>query len=72
MPDEMIPVISSNIESIGYDEGVGSLYVKFKQGKVYEYEKVPSYIYDELMAAESVGKYFNQVIKNNYVTRIVP
>jgi hypothetical protein len=68
----MTEVTSSNILSIGYDDEVKSLYVKFKSGKVYEYENVPASVYDELSEAESVGKYFNQMIKNNYVTRIVP
>ena len=68
----MTEVTSSNIQSIGYDDEVKSLYVTFKGGKTYEYENVPASVYDELSEAESVGKYFNQFIKNNYVTRIVP
>jgi hypothetical protein len=66
----MIPVTSSNIEAIGYNEPNEILYIRFKGGKVYSYERVPSYTYDELMAAESVGKFFNQSIKNQFVTRV--
>ena len=68
----MTEVISSNLLAIGFDDEVESLYVQFKSGKIYEYENVPASVYDELSEAESVGKYFNQFIKNNYTTRIVP
>ena len=67
---EMIPVTSSNIEAVGYNEQTETLYVQFKGGKVYSYERVPPYTYDELMAADSVGKFFNQFIKNQFVTRV--
>jgi hypothetical protein len=69
---EMIPVKSSNIEAIGYDHENNDLHIKFIGGKTYIYEKVVLSVYDELMTAESVGKYFSAYIKNKYVTRMIP
>jgi hypothetical protein len=37
----MIPVSSSNIESIGYDEQNGQVYVRFLNGSLYVYKGVP-------------------------------
>ena len=68
---EMIPVTSSNINAVGYDFKEEVLHVQFKGGKTYIYEGVPRHIYDELMMAESVGKYFNQTIKNEYTWTIL-
>jgi hypothetical protein len=63
---ERVNVISSNINTIGHDEDNSILEVEFKGGTVYEYSNVSKDVYDELMLAESVGKYFNQNIKNNF------
>ncbi|PPT62024.1 KTSC domain-containing protein [Xanthomonas arboricola] len=60
-------VISSNIASIGYDPISETLEVEFvKTGKVYEYYNVQQFIYDQLMAAPSVGQFFNASIKGSY------
>lgn len=59
------PVTSSSISSIGYENNV--LEIEFLDGKeVYQYSQVPEQEYNELMNAESHGKYFNQNIKNKY------
>jgi hypothetical protein len=68
---EMIEVVSSNIHSVGYDEETETFFVTFKGGKTYSYDNVSPYTYNELMDAESVGKFFNQFIKNQFVTRVV-
>ena len=58
-------VTSSDIASIGYEGNV--LEIKFHSGKsVYQYFQVPEQEYNELMNAQSHGKYFNQNIKNKY------
>ena len=59
-------VKSSNIEQIGYNEGLETLYVKYKSGKVYAYDKVPKQIYEGLEKAESKGSYMNSQIKNKF------
>ena len=61
---EMIPVESSNVDSVGYD-GV-NLFVKFKPNSLYVYFDVPSFIYEELMVAESKGSFLHQYVKKSY------
>jgi hypothetical protein len=63
---ERIPVDSSNIASIGYDEGSSTLEVEFNNGAVYQYFDVPLNIYEGLKKADSTGKYLAQHIKGYY------
>jgi len=65
----MIPVSSSNIASVGYDETSRTLYVQFLKGSTYSYSNVPSSVYRCLMNAPSKGKYFAANIKNSYSYR---
>ena len=59
-------VDSSQIKSVGYDEATLMLEVEFRySGSVYTYFDVPKSEYDAMMAAESVGKYFNANIKGS-------
>lgn len=60
----MISVSSSNIDSIGYEDG--TLYVRFNSGSLYSYSNVPESVYRALMNADSHGKYFAAHIKNVY------
>ena len=59
-------VESSNIRSVGYDEFLLVLEIEFKSGAVYRYYGVPAEVHDELINAESVGKYFNANVKSKY------
>jgi len=63
---EMVPVISSNIESIGYDHEKEELHIKFKGGKTYMYKKVPISLYEELISAASIGKFFAANIRDHF------
>ena len=63
---EMQPVDSSNIDSVGYDPETQRLTVRFRTGKTYHYNGVDSRTFDELMKAESKGKFLYQNIKGNY------
>lgn len=63
----MTPVSSSNIASIGYEDG--TLYVEFHGRHLYAYLGVPELIYRELMTAPSHGKYLNARIKGTYPYR---
>lgn len=40
--------------------------VVFKNGTIYQYNKVPKKLWDGLIAAESAGKYLNSEIKGTY------
>lgn len=66
MPD-MIFVVSSNIEAIGYDVVSLELHVRFlKSGETYVYYAVEEWRHQELMQADSKGVYLNTNIKPNY------
>lgn len=54
----IIPVSSSNVAAVGYDEGV--LQVHFVNGSVYNYFAVPEYIFTETLIANSVGTYLRE------------
>lgn len=56
---------SSAIEKIGYDKQDGQLLVKFKGSPLYAYP-VSREVYEEFKKAPSKGKFFRQVIKDNY------
>jgi len=62
---EMIKVESSNIERVGYKDGV--LRVEFKSkggsGMAYDYHKVPVEAYNDLILCESKGRFFAAHIK---------
>ena len=60
-------VVSSDLESAGYDPGLRVLEVKFRRGGLYRYFDVPQEEYDGLMAAESHGKYLAARIKGRYM-----
>ena len=63
---DMIPVDSSNVESVGYDENEHILYVRFLTGATYIYKGVNNYEFEGLLSAPSVGSYLHRNIKNNY------
>lgn len=64
-------VESSELRSIGYDEGTLMLEVEFQKRGTYQYFGVTKDVYSSLMSAESKGRYFNTSIKDFYVYRRV-
>ena len=60
----MIPVSSSNLASVGYENGI--LHVRFHSGGLYEFTHVPPSVYSGLMSAGSKGRYFHAFIKGKY------
>lgn len=63
----MIPVSSSDLSSVGYENG--TLYIAFHSGGLYSYSGVPEHIYSALLDAPSKGKFFHANIKNVYAYR---
>lgn len=63
---ERIPVASSNVESVGYDEDSGTLEVEFKNGTLYQYFDVPQGTFNGLVNSDSVGGYLAENIKGVY------
>jgi hypothetical protein len=56
---------SSNIEAVAYDPEKCVLSIRFIKSGDYHYSNVLRYIFDEMMASESVGRYFSENIKSN-------
>ena len=63
---DRLPVSSSNIASIGYNNDTEILEVEFIVGAIYEYRNVPLVVFEELMSASSYGSYFNREISRTY------
>ncbi|NCC04470.1 MAG: KTSC domain-containing protein [Proteobacteria bacterium] len=61
-----IAVVSSSIAAVGYDHDSMTLEVEFLTGSVYQYFDVPEVEFDQLLSAESVGRYFCSAIRNFY------
>jgi len=64
------PVQSSSIKSVGFEmtypaQLQGTLEVELKSGGIYQYEPVDKITYEQLIKAESIGKFFAYNIKNN-------
>ena len=59
-------VKSSVILAAGYDPRSRVLEVEFHSGRIYQYFDVPRRVYETLLASDSVGKYFNEVVKTNH------
>ena len=66
---DLKPVKSSNIHSVGYENG--DLHVKFRSGKRYTYSGVPEELHGKLMAAESKGGFFGKHIRPHYKGQLV-
>ena len=66
---ERVAVRSSNLRSVGFDDGQGELEVEFHGGRIYRYYGVPGSIYLGLIQATSLGNFFATNIKNRYRSR---
>lgn len=63
---QMDDVRSSNIRKVGYDFNKNELHVQFRNGSVYVYSEVPPQTHRDLIAADSVGGYLNNHIKDKF------
>ena len=63
---EMIYVDSTNIEAIGYDAANSELHIQFLKTGLYVFHEVTQEAFDEFMASDSKGSYFNRDIKPVY------
>ena len=57
-------VASTMIQSMGWENGV--LEVQFVDGSIFIYSKVPQDIYRRITKAQSVGKRFGSLVRNEY------
>lgn len=63
---ERVQVVSSNIKEAGFDSQSGTLELLFSDGRIYQYFDVPESIYEQLVAAPSVGRFFHTEIRGVY------
>jgi hypothetical protein len=68
---ERQPVTSRSLRSVGYDPSSKVLEIEFNNGRVYQYSGMPETQYRALLAASSLGAFFNAEIKDHYTTRKV-
>ncbi len=71
-PISRSPVHSSNVDSVGYDEGNRVLEVAFTGGTVYRYAAVPFETYRALMSSPSVGRAFAGMVRGHFHERRMP
>jgi hypothetical protein len=62
-------VASSSLKAVGYDAQQRLLEIEFQHGGVYQYSGVPANVYQALLAAPSLGRYFNESIRGDYDSR---
>lgn len=60
------PVSSSVIARARYDAETSSLDITFQSGKIYRYARVPAGVYEDLLAANSKGTFFNDQIRGRF------
>lgn len=73
---ELIPVISSNIKAIGFqehnheeaDDYYDKLFIQFSHGKIYSYLGVSKETFNKFLESESKGSFFYQKIYGKYQT----
>mgnify|MGYP000999647334 CR=1 FL=1 len=57
---DMIPVSSSNVESIGYEDGV--IEVHFHNGYAYRYPNCSEELFSQFLNASSKGSFVHRVV----------
>ena len=65
-PMNMIPVSSSAISSIGYDESTGRMRIRFTSGNAYDFCRVPAELFARFMRSASKGDFYNSHIRGRF------
>jgi lysyl-tRNA synthetase class 2 len=67
MPEpDMVFVLSTAIEAIGYDGARGELWIRFRETGTYVYPGVPRGVFDAFLEADSKGVFFNEAVRSRY------
>ena len=64
----MAPVVSSNIQAIGYIPKKKELYVDFSKNSRYMFQDVDPGLFDEFQNAPSKGKFFAATVRGKFKT----
>ena len=65
LPEHRTAVVSSLLSSMGYSLDA-TLDLEFRTGAIYRYFAVPHAVFQDLIAAESKGAYFNRHVRNRF------
>jgi len=60
------PLDSEMLVAAGYDQKSHSLLAVFRTGETYRYKNVPSFVYERLMSADSIGKFMHKYIIDRF------
>jgi hypothetical protein len=69
---EWVPVNSRMLSAVAYNSDWKQLYLEFRSGEIYCYGGVPAERHQELLAADSKGKYVRRHILNRYPHQRIP
>ena len=61
---KLTPVKSSNIQSVGHNDH--GLFVRFSGGGLYSYPGAPKSLCDQMVEAESAGKFFRANVAGKF------
>lgn len=62
----MIPVRSRAIRKIGYEPDIMRLKITFKQGRTYDFCRVPQEVFERFINSRSKGTFYNRYIEGKY------
>jgi hypothetical protein len=60
---DFVPVESSMLKEAAFDRSTDSIIIKFKNDSVYSYKEASEELFNKLLEAESIGKFFIANIK---------
>ena len=61
-----VDLLSTSLNAATYQDHSACLELEFRSGEIYRYRGVPAHIYQDLLQAESKGRYFNQHIRDRF------
>ena len=61
-----ITVESRTVASASYDDPSSTMELEFVEGRVYRYFVVPRSVFDALLTADSIGRFFHEHIRDVY------
>lgn len=64
-------VKSSMISEVAYDADAQVLHVRFPGGKEYAYHEVAPHLHSDMMASDSIGKFFAANVRGRFKHRII-
>jgi hypothetical protein len=63
---KLVPVESSMLSAIGYDDATKELVAVYNSGAIWRYRNVPKKVYKQLLASDSKGGYMRDLIIGQY------